>query len=218
MHQHAEKRNRQVCQLFLDGVKILGIDETQIPNLKIINPILMARSGFCGVLVDGLEEGKSFYKMLADRLFPVGNFIRDRKDLSYTPAPDIVHDLYGHLPFFTDKAYGDFCQAFGEAAMEFTDRPQLLRQFERFFWFTIEFGLIKSPLGVRVFGAGIASSTNECEYALSGKPEVRPFDIDVIRNQEFRIDEMQKILFLIENSDQLYSSLSELRKKVSQDA
>jgi phenylalanine-4-hydroxylase len=218
VHRHAQTRELQVCDLFLSGVKALGINENKIPNLESLNEILFARSGFRGVLVDGLEEGKSFYRMLSERLFPVGNFIRSRQDLSYTPAPDIVHDLYGHLPFYTDRHYGDFCQAFGEAALEFADQPELLRQFERFFWFTVEFGLIKTAKGVRVFGAGIASSTGECTYALSGEPQVKPFDIDTIRYQEFRIDEMQKTLFLLESPEQLYSSLNELRHRVKQDS
>ena len=97
------------------------------------------------------------------------------------------------------------------------DREDLLRQFERFFWFTIEFGLIKTNEGVRVFGAGIASSTGECAYALSDEPEVVPFDIDLIRKQEFRIDQMQKKLFLLESEEQLYSSLDELVKRVEAD-
>src|SRR5690606_15424168 len=110
------------------------------------------------------------------------------------------------------------CQAFGEVSMAFADRPDLFRQFERFFWFTAEFALVKTQQGIRIFGAGIASSTGECNYALSGKPEVRPFDIDAIRKQEYRIDEMQKVLFLLESPEQLYTSLGELRRRVSMDA
>lgn len=213
---HAKKRGQQICDIFLDGVKILGLNEERIPSLDEINKTLIARSGFRGVLVEGLEEGASFYRMLSRREFPVGNFIRSREDLSYTPAPDIVHDLYGHLPFYTNQAYGDYCQAFGEAAIAFVDHPELFRQFERFFWFTVEFGLVKTAKGVRVFGAGIASSTGECDYALSGKPEIKPFDIDLIRHQEFRIDQMQPILFCLESPEQLYGSLNELCRRISE--
>lgn len=218
LHEHARKRDTQICEIFLRGVKILGLTENHIPNLEQVNDILRQRSGFRGVLVEGLEEGASFYTMLANREFPVGNFIRNRQDLSYTPAPDIVHDLYGHLPFYTDRAYGDFCQRFGEAAARYVDRPELLRQFERFFWFTAEFGLVKTEKGIRIFGAGIASSTGECEYALSGKPEVKPFDVDAIRHQEFRIDQMQPILFCMESPEQLYRSLDVLCERVAKDA
>lgn len=217
LRQHEQKRDQQICDIFLNGVKILGLTKERIPDLNQVNEILQSRSGFRGVLVDGLEEGTSFYRMLAQREFPIGNFIRSRKDLNYTPAPDIVHDLYGHLPFYTDRAYGDFCQAFGEAAIVYQDRPELFRQYERFFWFTAEFGLIETSNGVRVFGAGIASSTGECDYALSGKPEVLPFDVDRVRHQEFRIDEMQKRLFRLESVEQLYRSLDLLNARVKKD-
>lgn len=214
---HSQRRGHQVVDLFEKGLEALAIKPHEAPDLAQVNRRLQKLTGFRGVFVDGLEEGTRFYAMLAARQFPVGSFIRDKKDLGYTPAPDIVHDLYGHLPFFADVDYADFCQRFGEVACQFSDRPDLLRQFERFFWFTIEFGLIKTPKGVRVFGAGIASSTSECDYALSGKPEVLPFDIDVIRHQEFRIDEMQKRLFLLESTEQLYSNLETLYERVEAD-
>ena len=119
--------------------------------------------------------------------------------------------------FLFTQDYADFCQRYGELACEFLDREDLLRQFERFFWFTIEFGLINTPDGKRIFGAGIVSSIGECDYALSDGPEVLPFDVDVIRNQEFRIDQMQKRLFMLESTEQLYSSLETLYEKVSKD-
>lgn len=214
LSEHRRKRENQVCDLFLSGLEILGITEHKIPDLNEVNEILEKRSGFRGVFVKGLEEGGSFFQLLAERKFPVGNFIRSREDLNYTPAPDIVHDLYGHLPFFTDKRYGDFCHAIGVEACQYIDRPELLRQFERFFWFTIEFGLVKTPKGLRIFGAGIASSIGECEYALSGVPQVEPFDVDAIRHQEFRIDIMQPKLFCLESAEQLYDSLDDLSRKV----
>ncbi len=214
LQRHSKVRKRQVVDLFHKGLDVLGISSEEIPSLKEINFKLKGLSGFQGVFVKGLEEGEDFYKLLSERKFPVGNFIRDANDLNYTPEPDIIHDLYGHLPFFIDRDYGDFCQKFGEEACKFVDRPDLLQQFERLFWFSIEFGLIKTENGIRVFGAGIAFSIGECEYALSEEPEVVPFDIEVIRKQEFRIDKMQKKLFLLEDVEQLYNSLSVLCEKV----
>ena len=217
LENHSKTREEQVIDLFHSGLIALGITKDHIPQLTDINKKLKELTGFEGVFVKGLEDAHSFYKLLANRQFPIGNFIRDKEDLTYTPEPDVVHDLYGHMPFFCDKDYADFCQKFGEAACRVMDREDLLRQYERFFWFTIEFGLIKTPEGNRVFGAGIASSTGECAYALSGEPEVVPFNVDEIRNQEFRIDQMQKKLFILESKEQLYNSLNELIQKVEQD-
>jgi phenylalanine-4-hydroxylase len=217
LNRHKRTRESKIVDLFDQGLRALDIQSDRIPDLNEINRRLKALSGFQGVFVKGLEEGSGFYAMLARREFPIGNFIRSKEDLGYTPEPDLVHDLYGHLPFLADKAYADFCQDFGERACRHSNRPDLLRQFERFFWFTIEFGLIQTPAGVRVFGAGIASSMGECEYALSSGPKVLPFDVDQIRHQEFRIDQMQKILFVLESPQQLYASLPELSKKVEGD-
>ena len=208
------RRERQMHPLFMQGIAKLDMDVDRIPNLEKINRKLKSLTGWTGVLVEGLEDGASFYSMLRDRQFPIGNFIRDRGDLNYTPAPDIVHDLYGHIPFFADADYADFCQRFGALAARAAHIPEHLVQYERVFWFTIEFGLIETINGRRIFGAGIASSIGECEYALSNKPQVVPFDLEVIRRQDFRIDQMQTKLFLLNDTRQLYGCLGELEQAV----
>lgn len=209
-------RDQQIYKIFGEGVEVLGLNANELPQLDQINKIIKAKTGFQGLFVDGLEDGNNFYHMLAERFFPIGNFIRDHRDINYTPAPDIVHDLYGHIPFLVNSRYADFCQKFGEMTCEFINEPEKFRQFERFFWFTIEFGLIQTPEGLRVFGAGIASSIGECVYALGREPEILPFDIDTIRNQEFKIDEMQKRLFVLQSEEQLYQSLPELYRRVKE--
>jgi phenylalanine-4-hydroxylase len=216
--QHRKTRAGMLCDAFLNGVDLLRFSDTHIPDLEDVNSKLQSRTGFRGVFVKGLEEGPSFFQMLARREFPIGCFIRSQNDLNYTPAPDVIHDLYGHLPFYTDPKYADFCCEFGKAACRYANRPEVLRQFERYFWFTIEFGLLMTSRGLKIFGAGIASSLGECEYALSGQPEIRPFDIDSVRRQEFRIDEMQKVLFRLESVDQLYGSLDELCRRIESES
>ncbi|NQZ01898.1 MAG: hypothetical protein HRT45_14640 [Bdellovibrionales bacterium] len=214
---HAKTRDQQVYKLFRQGLEVLEVSGERIPSLEEVNARLFSLTGWRGVFVEGLEDAYGFYKLLANRQFPIGNFIRDNKDLSYTPEPDIVHDLYGHIPFLVNSDYANFCYRFANLATQYMDREDLLRQFERFFWFTVEFGLIHTPDGVRVFGAGIASSAGEYDYALSGQPEVIDFDVDKIRKQEFRIDEMQKRLFVLKNVEQLYGCLDELQAQVELD-
>jgi phenylalanine-4-hydroxylase len=211
---HEKTRKDQVVDIFHTGLETLDIQADKIPQLEEINDTLEKISGFKGVYVTGLEEGKSFYPMLAKRLFPVGNFIRDKRDLDYTPEPDMIHDLYGHIPFLVDRDYAQFCQKIGETACRFIDDDEKFHQFERFFWFTIEFGLIKTDDGSRAFGAGIASSLGECDYALSSEPKVIDFDIDLMINQEFRIDEMQEKLFILESKGQLYRCIGELIDRI----
>ncbi len=212
--RHQLTRETKIYDLFNRGVTTLQMNGEQIPDLDQINKKLKSISGFQGLLVEGLEDGSSFYQLLAERFFPVGNFIRNKDDISYTPAPDIIHDLYGHLPFFIDRNYADFCQKFGEIAIRYSHQPELFRQFERFFWFTIEFGLIETEHGRKVFGAGIASSLGECEYALGSVPNQIPFDVETIRHQDFRIDIMQPTLFVLKNVQQLFDGLEELEKQI----
>jgi len=212
---HSKKRKKQIIDLFHLGLDTLKISSDTIPKLSDINKILEKTTGFKGVYVDGLENGKKFYTMLSKKIFPIGNFIRKPEQSSYIPEPDMIHDLYGHIPFLIDKNYATFCQKFGETACNFIDDNEKFRKFERFFWFTIEFGLIKTDDGTRVFGAGIASSTEECEYSLSSKPEIIDFDIDTIINQDFKIDQMQDKLFLLSNKQQLYNCIDELLNKIA---
>lgn len=211
---HRARREQQLVPMFLRGLEALGLDRETIPPLEEVNDRLVALTGWRGVFVKGLEDGQGFYRLLRERKFPIGNFVRDRKDLSYTPEPDVVHDLYGHLPFHADRAYADYCQRYGELACELLGDPVRLRRLERYFWFTNEFGLVDLPEGRRIFGAGIASSVGECAYALSGEPEVLPFDVERICAQEFRIDQMQRRLFVLPSVETLYASFGELERCV----
>lgn len=206
--RQAPKRREQIVELFSRGVETLGFTPDRIPDLNEVNRRLSALTGFRGVPVEGFEEPESFYEMLSRREFPVGYFIRDPKDLGYTPAPDVFHDLYGHLPFLIDEDYANFCQDLGLRTMKFAGKPEL-RQWERLFWFGAEFPLVNTPEGTRIFGAGIASSYNECAYALSEEPEVIPFDLEKIRHQEFDITVMQEKIFLLDSPEQLYGCLDE---------
>ena len=105
-------RDQQIYKIFGEGVESLGLNSEELPDLAKINEILKAKTGFQGLFVDGLEDGNNFYNLLAHKYFPIGNFIRDHRDINYTPAPDIVHDLYGHIPFLMNSKYADFCQVY----------------------------------------------------------------------------------------------------------
>lgn len=205
---HRARREHQLHPMFMRGLHALGMDTDRIPSLDEVNTKLNFLTGWKGVFVKGLEESDGFYKLLRDKKFPIGHFLRDRKDLNYTP--DVVHDFYGHIPFHADEAYADYCQKYGELACQFLGDAKRLRMLERYFWFTNEFGLVQTAHGRRVFGAGVASSVGECEYALSERPEVVPFDVATVCAQEFRIDQTQPRLFLLESVEQLYASFPKL--------
>lgn len=215
--RQVEKRDEQIHPLFSQGIGLLGLRDGGVPEIEEVNKRLRALTGFEGVPVEGLEEDYSFYHMLAEGLFPIGNFIRDRKDVSYTPAPDVFHDLYGHLPFLADRDYADFCRELGKRAVAYPRLPGALTQFARLFWFAIEFSVIRTPAGRRIFGAGIASSHGECAYALSDKPTVIPFSVESVRRQDFRVDRFQDRIFEIGSLAELYGCLPEFERAVLTD-
>jgi phenylalanine-4-hydroxylase len=203
-------RAYQAHPLFNLGVTKLGLTSSEISSLADVNQRLQALTGWQGAAVEGLEDPISFFAALANREFPVGNFIRDAMDVSYTPAPDVFHDLYGHLPFLADPDYANFCQDFGQRAMRFAEDPVLIKQFETLFWFGVEFPLIKTSAGLRIFGGGILSSAAESDYCLSSQPKRQPFNVEAIRFRPYAIDQMQDCLFVLEEPEQLYNSLDEL--------
>lgn len=222
--RQAPLRAQQVSWQFDLGLELLDIPSNRVPDLSQVNRTLSALTGWTGVPVTGHEDPKSFFPMLAERKFPIGNFIRDSKDINYTPAPDVFHDLYGHLPFLANEDYANFCKELGERASKYLDNPEKLRPWERLFWFGVEFPLIRSGQsrdlfgGRKILGAGIVSSFGECAYALSDKPEVRAFNVYEIGRQEFRIDIMQPILYLLEHEEQLYGCLSEFEQALTNGA
>ncbi len=207
-------RREQAHPIFSEGVDKLALSSEGVPRLSDVNARLRALTGWQGVAVEGLEDPLSFFEALAERCFPVGNFIRDAIDVSYTPAPDVFHDLYGHLPFLADVDYAKFCQDFGRRALRYRDDPDLIKQFETLFWFGVEFPLIKTASGLRIFGGGILSSRGESDYCLSDVPKHLPFVVADIYQKPYAIDEMQTSFFVLEEPKQLYESLDILESLI----
>ncbi|MBS1964088.1 MAG: hypothetical protein JST04_17890 [Bdellovibrionales bacterium] len=201
---------RSIHPLFARGLEALGIGSDRIPELAEVNRRLVDRTGFCGRYVEGFESPIEFFAMLADGEFPIGAFIRDARDLGYTPAPDVFHDLFGHLPFLADPEYAEFTREFGRQALDHRHDPKRLLEFDRVYWYSAEFGLIRTPEGLRILGAGLASSTKETVHALDGSARVFPFLLDRVRRRSFHIDRMQSSLFAFSSLDELYRIPREL--------
>jgi len=176
----------------------------RIPDLAEVNQKLGRLTGWRGVVEAGFKPPLAFFAGLAKREFPIGNFIRDKSDLNYTPAPDVFHDLYGHMPFLANPDYAQFCEDFGKAALAYATTDERLTECDRLFWYGVEFPLIDSPSGRRIFGGGILSSYNECSYSLSAAPQVKPWDPGMVRKTPFRIDVMQDLLFVLSSERELY--------------
>jgi phenylalanine-4-hydroxylase len=186
---------------FLEGVHVLGLTPARIPALSALSARLSEATGWRVARVPGLLHETDFFGLLSRRIFPSTDYIRGRDESDYTPAPDLFHDIFGHMPMLTQPGFADFYQMFGRAALraEGADRPML----ERLHWFTVEFGLIEQADGVRIFGAGILSSKNEVTHALSEAVTVLPFDPDRIVEQDYDVWRLQDVLFALKSFDQL---------------
>lgn len=193
----------RAAQAFLDGVDILQLSRPGIPDFDELNRILMDATGWKVVAVPGLVPDDVFFDHLANRRFVSGNFIRKPDQLDYLQEPDIFHDVFGHVPMLADQRFADYMEAYGRGgirALQFG----ALKQLARLYWYTVEFGLIQEPEGLRIYGAGIVSSYGESIFALdSDSPNRIMFDLERVLRTEYRIDDFQQNYFVIPSLDEL---------------
>jgi phenylalanine-4-hydroxylase len=180
---------------YLEALKALQLPETQIPSLKNVSAAIESKTGWRVTRVAGLVPEKEFFDCLAQKLFPCTDFIRSRDELEYTPSPDMFHDIFGHCPLITNPYFAHFYEYFGRAALN--ANPQQLIHLQRIYWFTVEFGLIQNPEGIRIYGSGILSSVGEVPYSLSDQVRRHSFDFRKVESQFYEIYHMQDDLFVV---------------------
>lgn len=192
------------CPEYLHGLQLLNLPKDRVPQCFEISKVLQETTGWQLEPVPALISFDYFFELLANRRFPAATFIRRPEDLDYIKEPDIFHEIFGHCPLLTNRAYADFTHTYGKLGLNATEEERIL--LARLFWFTNEFGLIKTSQGLKVYGGGILSSVEETIYSLeSKKPERKPFDVMDALRTPYRIDEIQPIYFVLENFDQLYN-------------
>jgi len=198
--------------VFLEGAELIGLSETQIPNLADVNARLMARTGWSAVPVGGFLPAPEFFKSLAERRFPTTVTIRSRDSIDYVPEPDIFHDVFGHVPLHSDPAFADFLQRFGQAASRARTDDEVVMM-ARIFWFTVEFGLVDERGSPKIYGSGLISSAGDAANALGPRCERRPFSIEAVTSQPFEIDRLQDVLFVVESFDQLFEAVETMMQR-----
>ena len=196
----------RACHEYLDGLERLDLPLEQIPQLGDINRVLKRASGWRVEQVPALISFDHFFKLLANRRFPVATFIRTQQDIDYLQEPDIFHEIFGHCPMLTHPKFADFTHTYGRLGLKAS--PQQRSYLARLYWLTVEFGLIKSDRGIRIYGGGILSSHTETRYCLDRQRKDRPlhrrFDLlDALRTP-YRIDILQPVYYVIESLDTLY--------------
>lgn len=193
----------RACDEFLQGIEILGLTADRIPQLTDVNQRLHGLTGWTVVPVAALISARAFFELLANRQFPVATFIRCEADLNYVQEPDIFHELFGHCPMLTSLVFADFVHDYANKVLSFPESEWPLLQ--RLFWFTVEFGLISTPKGMRAYGGGILSSISETVYSIESDLAMRVLlDPVVAFRTPYRIDRLQVIYFVISHYDELY--------------
>lgn len=195
----------RACDEFMHGLEVLNFSSGEVPQIPDVNKILGEYTGWGIEPVPALIQPQEFFDLLANKKFPAATFIRIPEEMDYLQEPDIFHEVYGHTPLLTNQAYGDFMEEFGKLALKV--EPKQRRQLFRLFWFTIEFGLLKTNEGLKAYGGGILSSIGETQYCLTDKSEKIPFDILNVLRTPYRIDIMQPIYFVLDQFDDLFSIL-----------
>ena len=211
--------NRQVkflpgraCDEYLEGTKKLRFSPDEIPHLKNLSHVFYETTGWKIARVPGLIHVDDFFGLLQKKIFPSTDYIRGKDELDYTPAPDLFHDIFGHMPLLTNKNFASFYRMFGEAALNAKGADRI--KLETLHWFTVEFGLIRNPAGMRIYGAGILSSLQEVQHALSDDVEVLDFDPERIITQEYDVWHLQPILFAINSFEELETGFYDWTKKL----
>jgi phenylalanine-4-hydroxylase len=187
----------RACDPFLNGLEALDLRRAGIPDFRRINEELRRLTGWTVVAVPGLVPDAVFFDHLANRRFPAGQFIRKPDQLDYLQEPDIFHDVFGHVPMLTDPVFADYMQAYGEGGLRALGLGQL-HNLARLYWYTVEFGLLETPAGLRIYGAGIVSSHAESIFALDDpSPNRLGFDLERVMRTPYRIDDFQQGYFVI---------------------
>ncbi len=193
----------RACDEFLEALDLLRLSQAGIPNMTRLSDRLEPLTGWRVVPVADLVPDDVFFNHLAERRFPAGAFIRPENELDYLMEPDVFHDIFGHVPMLANPVFADFMQAYGKGGQRAMERG-MLKNLARVYWYTVEFGLVRSESGTKLFGAGIMSSATESEFALdSDSPHRIAFDLKRVMRTNYIIDDFQQSYFVIDSFQQL---------------
>ncbi len=210
---------------FLKGIEALNLAPDRVPRLSEINRRLQPLTGFQAKPVSGYVPGFLFFDCLRRREFPTTITIRPPDRMDYLPEPDIFHDVAGHVPMHTERAFADTLVRFGDCAHTAVEMTSSLRDeaerarrltnivkaMSRFFWFTVEFGLMRGRRGICAYGSGLLSSYGELEHAIESDEVQRyPVQLEWLINQGAEIDHYQPLLFIVDSFDHLFGLVDRL--------
>ncbi|HET7676117.1 MAG TPA: phenylalanine 4-monooxygenase [Gammaproteobacteria bacterium] len=196
---------KYACSEYLEALERMQFPTDHIPQPEETSAVLRKYTGWEVAPVPALIPFDEFFRLLSEKKFPAASFIRTREEFDYLQEPDIFHEVFGHTPLLTDPRFAEFTHAYGKAGLNASKEDRVM--LARLYWFTVEFGLMNTPAGLKTYGAGIVSSIGETPYSIeSDKPKRLPFDpVEALRTP-YRIDIFQTVYFVIDSLDDLYNT------------
>ncbi|MFT4566248.1 MAG: phenylalanine-4-hydroxylase [Saprospiraceae bacterium] len=200
---------------YLEGIHKCGFVKDSVPNFSEVNKALDSATGWSIYVVPGLIDNRAFFEHLSRKEFPATTWLRSLAQLNYLEEPDMFHDVFGHIPLLSEQFFCDYLQRLSDLSLDHIDNPTIIEYLARLYWYTVEFGLIRTDRGVKIYGAGILSSAGESVFSLSADAHHIDFDPIRIMNTPYIKDKYQAQYFVIDSFEELFDSLKEVREFVA---
>ncbi len=192
---------------FIEGLEVMQFSENHIADFKQVDKVLNATTGWSIEVVPGLIPDKDFFHLLSMKRFPSSTWLRTLENLDYLEEPDMFHDCFAHMPLLTEPFFVDYLQSLSQIALKYIDDALAIELVGRIYWFTVEFGLIREAAGLRIYGAGILSSSGESVFCLSDAAHRRPFDVKEILEKHYFKDNFQDRYYVINSYKELFDAI-----------
>ncbi|MAU63052.1 MAG: phenylalanine 4-monooxygenase [Flavobacteriaceae bacterium] len=201
----------KVATEFIDSLKKMKFNSNKIPNFNKINKILKSSTGWKIKTVPNIAEAKEFFSCLSKKQFTTTCWLRSMAEIDYLEEPDMFHDVFAHIPLLINKNYSNFFHELGKIGASVIGDKEKLKKLQRLYWFTIEFGLMRSKNAFKIYGAGIISSKEESENAMAKSSTKKEYNVKQIMNHSFRTDVIQDTYYVINSFEELKNSIDEIR-------
>jgi phenylalanine-4-hydroxylase len=198
--------DRYACRAYLEAGDRVRLDRDAVPQFADVNAALSKATGFTLKPVAGLVGDRTFLGYLARDTFLATQYMRHPSRPLYTPEPDVVHELVGHAPTFSDPTFARLNRAFGRAAARVD--AETLARVARLYWYTLEFGVCREGRALKAYGAGLLSSFGELG-GFEERAALRPFDPALIVETPYDPTDYQRVLFVAEGFGEMAERVSE---------
>ncbi|MCY7353227.1 MAG: phenylalanine 4-monooxygenase [Cytophagaceae bacterium] len=214
---------RQMAQLppiasraYLDGMKNVQFSADKIPNFEETNRLLKPLTGWEIFVVPGLIPNRPFFELMQARCFCASTWLRSREQLDYLEEPDMFHDVFGHVPLLSNQSVCHFLEELARIALRFIDDPEAVEAIARLYWYTIEFGLIREAGQMKIYGAGILSSSGESHYCFEDPARWLPYDVRTLLATPYIKEHYQEQYFVIDSYEQLFNSTAIIERELEE--